>query len=95
MRFLNLSAILLIANLLIGCGDGLPPFPANYIFVAKPDKLECTRHKIISKDPVKVDKGEFIPWNECPHVFGFQDSDIGPVMNWVRKAQSESKKRCK
>jgi hypothetical protein len=95
MTFLKKSVILLTANLVIGCAEGLPPFPADFVFVAKPDKLECTRHKIISKDPIKVDKGEFIPWSECPHVFGFQDSDIGPVMNWIRESQRLAKKRCK
>ena len=95
MTFLKKSVILLTASLLVGCAEGLPPFPAEYIFVVKPEKQECTRHKIISKDPVKVDKGEFVPWDECPHVFGFQDSDIAPVMNWIRNAQEEAKKRCK
>jgi hypothetical protein len=95
MTFLRKSVICLMAISMIGCAEGLPPFPAEFIFVVKPEKQQCTRHRIISKDPVKVDKGEYISWEECPHVFGFQDSDIGPVMNWIRESQRLAKKRCK
>ncbi len=95
IRSLKLSVICLTVSNLIGCAEGLPEFPADYIFVVKPNLLECSRHKIIKKDPVTVDKGEFIPWDQCPHTFGFQDSDVGPVLTWIRNAQTEAKQRCK
>lgn len=95
MKFLSVSAIFLIASMFIGCANGLPEFPADYIFVVKPDLQRCSKHKIIKKDPVTVDKGEYVDWRDCPHVFGFQDQDVAPVMGWIRNAQDEAKKRCK
>jgi len=95
MQLLKKSAIFLMASFLAACADGLPIFPADEVYVARPDTLQCSRHKIISKDPVKIDKGEWIPWEQCPHVFGFKDSDIGPVMNWIRNSQETARKRCK
>lgn len=81
--------------LLIGCNGQLDPFPADYIFVANPDTLTCSKHEIIKKDPVTVDDGVEIPWSECPHTFGFASEDVGPVMNWIRNSQEEAKKRCR
>ncbi|MBY0413711.1 MAG: hypothetical protein K2Q18_06080 [Bdellovibrionales bacterium] len=95
MKFLKLSGILLIIASLFGCKQGLPEFPANYIYVAYPDKQECTKHEIIKKDPITVDNGVYIPWSDCPHVFGFSQDDIAPIMDWMRNAQEEAKKRCK
>lgn len=95
MKYWKLSAICLIIASLVGCKDGLPEFPASFIYVAKPETLECSKHEIIKKDPITVDKGVFIPWNECPHVFGFSSNDVAPVMDWMRNAQEEAKKRCK
>lgn len=95
MRFLKLSAICLTVSSLIGCGSGLPDFPAEFVYVVKPDILVCSKHQIIKKDPVTIDNGEIIPWETCPHTFGFSKSDIAPVMDWVRNSQSEAKRRCK
>lgn len=95
MKFLKLSATLLMVASLSGCKKGLPDFPANFIYVANPDTLTCSRHEIIKKDPVTVDDGVEIPWSECPHTFGFASDDVGPVMNWIRNSQEEAKKRCK
>lgn len=78
----------------IGCAKGLEPFPADYIYVVKPTLQQCSKHKIISKDPVKVDKGVWVDWRDCPDVFGFESKDAGPVLNWIRYAQEEAKKRC-
>jgi hypothetical protein len=94
-NYLKKSAILLTVISLMGCADGLPPFPAEYIYSIRPLDQKCSRHRIVSKDPLKVDNGEMIPWEECPTVFGFSDEDAGKVFNWVRNAQKESKERCK
>ena len=81
---------------LTGCAaSDLSPFPAEFIFVAKPQLHQCSKHKIISKDPVKVDKGVWIPWEQCPDVFGFESKDAGPVMNWIKDSQRKAKERCK
>ena len=81
---------------LFGCaGSGLPPFPAKYIFVVKPDIEKCSMHMITKQDPITVDKGHIIPWEECPDVIGFDLKESGAVFNWMRTAQSEAKKRCK
>lgn len=79
---------------LVGC-SGLDPFPADHIFVVNPDTHTCSKHEIIKKDPITVDDGVDVPWGDCPHVFGFKDSDVGPVMNWIRKAQQLAKEKCK
>lgn len=78
-----------------GCAEKLASFPADYIFVVRPETQKCAKHKIIKKDPVTVDKGEWVPWSECPVVYGFAESDISGVMNWIRDAQELAKKRCK
>jgi hypothetical protein len=88
---------LLIINILFssGCASyGIPEFPAEYTFVVKQDLKQCSRHKIISYDPIKVDKGEFIQWENCPDVFGFSSQDAGKVFNWIRNLQKVSKERC-
>jgi hypothetical protein len=96
MRCLTAKLISLTASLfIVGCNSDLSPFPAEFIFVAKPQLQQCSKHRIISKDPIKVDKGEWVPWEHCPDVFGFQSSDAGPVMNWIRDAQKKAKERCK
>lgn len=79
----------------MGCADDLPSFPADYIYVVKPELQQCSRHKIISKNPVKVDKGVWIEWSQCPDVFGFESKDMGPIMNWIRKAEKMAKEKCK
>lgn len=91
----RLTFLMGISLFFIGCADGLPLFPADHIYVIKPQLQQCSKHKIISKDPVKVDRGVFIDWHDCPDVFGFESKDAGPVLNWIRNAQSEAKKRCK
>ena len=95
MRFWKLSATLLTACLVSSCSKLLEPFPATYVYSVKPDKMTCTKHKIINHDPVTVDKGVFIEWNECPHVFGFSDVDTPKVFSWIREAQALAKKKCK
>jgi hypothetical protein len=50
---------------------------------------------ITKQDPITVDKGHIIPWEECPDVIGFDLKESGAVFNWMRTAQSEAKKRCK
>ena len=80
--------------ILSGCDAALDPFPAQYVYSIQPWKWKCSRHKIISKDPVKVDAGEMIPWDDCPNVFGFDEKDTGPVFNWIRNAQEKAKERC-
>ena len=95
MKFLKLSVICLIISSVIGCNSGLAPFPADFIYVANPDSLTCSKHEIINKDPVTVGDGIDVPWNECPHVFGFKSDDVGPVMDWIRTSQEIAKKRCK
>ena len=96
MRCSSVRLIFLtVISLLVGCANGLPPFPADFIYVVKPQLQQCSKHKIISKDPVKVDKGVWIEWDQCPDVFGFESKDAGPVMNWIRNSQEEAKRRCK
>lgn len=92
--FLNLSVILSMVINCTGCGGDLPEFPAHSIFVIDTDKQTCSEHKIIQKDPVKVDKGVFYPWSNCPTVFGFRKEEMGGVMSWIRQAQNLAKERC-
>lgn len=87
--------IFLMAISLTGCASDLSPFPSEFVYVVKPQLQQCSKHKIISKDPVKVDRGEWIPWEQCPDVFGFDYKDAGPVMNWIRDLQKKVKERCK
>lgn len=95
MKFWKLNAILLTASLISGCASGLPTFPSDYIFVIRPEKQACSMHKIIKKDPVTVDKGYYLPWEECPTVYGFSEQDTPKVLSWIRKAQELAKKKCK
>ena len=82
---------------LFGCGgaSGLDPFPASFVYVVKIDKQRCSKHAIISKNPVKVDKGVFIPWSECPDVIGFDYQESASIFNWIRKAEKTASERCK
>lgn len=92
VRLISLTASLLVA----GCsGSGLDPFPTKYIFVVKPDVQKCTMHMITKHDPLTVDKGFVIPWEECPDVIGFDVKESGAVFNWIRKAEAQAKNRCK
>ena len=86
-------SILLV--IITGYSNELPMFPSDTIYVVNPDTHTCSKHEIIKKDPITVGDGVDVAWNDCPHVFGFKDSDIGPVMNWVRKAQTIAKQKCK
>ena len=93
VRLISLTVSLLF---LAGCaGSGLPDFPAKQIFVVRTDTKTCSIHMITKQDPITVDKGHVIPWDECPDVIGFDVKDSGAVFNWMRNAQSEAKKRCK
>lgn len=93
-RLLKLSVILLIILVLNGCDTSLDPFPAQYVYSIQPWKWKCSRHKIISKDPIQVDTGEMIPWDDCPNLFGFDEKETGAVFNWIRNAQKEIKEKC-
>lgn len=82
----------------LGCAkdvSDVPSFPSEIVWVAKPDLQKCSKHKIISKDPLKFDKGQYVDWSSCPDVFGFEAKDAGPVMNWIRNTTDLAKKRCK
>lgn len=91
------SVILLTASFIFGCGgkSGLPDFPADYVYSVRPFENKCSKHKIIKKDPVVVEKGIYVDMRECESVFGFAAEDTGPVFNWIRNAQAVAKKRCK
>lgn len=93
-RLWKLSAILLIILALSACDETLDPFPAQYVYSIQAWKWKCSRHRIVSKDPVTVDGGEMIPWDDCPNVFGFDEKDTGAVFNWIRNAQKKAKERC-
>ena len=94
MKYLKKSVICLMVSSLVGC-SGLDPFPADWVFVVNPDTQTCSKHEIIKKDPITVGDGIDVAWSECPHVFGFKDSDIAPVMDWMRKAERLAKEKCK
>jgi hypothetical protein len=80
---------------LSGCKGNAPPFPANQVFIVDPKTQYCSQHNIISKNPLKVDKGIVIDWNDCPGVFGFQSSDTPAVFSWIRKMEKLANERCK
>jgi hypothetical protein len=93
-RFLSAKLICLMALALSGCGDALPVFPAEYVYSVRALKGKCSRHRIISKDPITVDGGTMVPLEECEGVFGFAARDTAPVFSWMRAAQKVAKEKC-
>jgi len=91
------SAILstVIINVRCSSNSGLPRFPVQYIYSSRPLVNKCSKHKIISYDPIKVDGGIIVEMTECESIFGFQAKDAGPVFNWIRSAEKLAKERCK
>ena len=69
----------------------LRQFPADRIFEVVEVK-SCVTYPIVSFDPLKFGSGVEGP---CPaQIFGFASKDIGPIMTWIRDAQTMAKEKC-
>ncbi len=89
------NSLLIGLLFLVSCKE-LPKFPADSIFEYIPKTGECYEYKVIKNDPLTFDDGKLVATDLCsPSLMGFQIDDVGPVMNWIRNAQTTAKTRCK
>lgn len=76
--------------LLSGCA-GLRPFPAKYLIEYDSKHKVCGQYEIVDAENFKFKYIKDIP---CPSVFGFSESDIPKVNNWVRDAIKYAREKC-
>lgn len=85
--FLTMSSLFF----LLGCAN--EPFPVEFIYHVDIQKQICDQYRI-DKDTVKAKFEKSIPFAQCPVIFGFEQKDIGPLMNWIRTVKKKVEK-CK
>lgn len=75
---------------LINCSQ-TKPFPTDKLIEYDQVNKVCGQYKIINFDTLQFKYVKDIP---CPPVFGFTESDIPNVLNWIRDEQAYAKSHC-
>ena len=66
-------------------------FPADYLYQVDVINKVCDQFKI-DKEKMQFQFEKAIPFDQCPVVFGFEQKDVGNVMNFLRRMAKKAEK---
>lgn len=75
-----------ISLCLLSCAQ--ESLPADYIYSVDVKQQICDQYKI-DKDNIKFHFEKTIPWDQCPIIYGFEEKDVGHVMNYIRRVKTK------
>lgn len=84
---MRICLITISSLFLLSCAQ--EPFPADYLYTVDVQNKVCEQYKIDKKN-VKFNFEKEIPFDQCPIVYGFDEKDVGHVMNYVRSVKRKA-----
>lgn len=83
--------LFLTVTLLSSCA-GLKKFPTDTLIEYDSKLVVCRQYRVVDYENFKF---EYVKNIVCPSVFGFTESDVPKVLNWMSDSEKYVKEHCK
>lgn len=93
----TVSKLLLTCStaLLLSACSGLKPFPTKTLWELDVKSQVCGQYEITDEVAMTFRHVRDVPLAQCPSIFGFEDKDTAPVLDWIRAARDYVRNHCK
>lgn len=74
---------------------GLKPFPTSTLYEFDNKNQVCGEYKIVDPENFKFQYVRDYPLAKCPAIFGFNSTDVAPVLDWLKDSKDYIRNHCK